>query len=176
MDVDKTSVARCTFRESTIAMYVQEDSSFNKLRNDIKSFFEETDMGSCVLRYCLIFKLKLMNNQSSIEYIINLYLKKVHSIDFIHQMLWSMFEHMKQVKERFLGQPSNLKATYNIFSLCNSLNPSMASTQSLNPHSSSSTMNLNPRNSPTSSSSSHPKEFEADAHEVPSGPNPISNR
>lgn len=57
-----------------------------------------------------------------------------------------------------------------------SLNPSMASTQSLNSHSSStSTMNLNPRNSPTSSSS-HPKEFEADAHEVPSGPNPISNR
>ncbi|KAM7529769.1 hypothetical protein LguiB_033179 [Lonicera macranthoides] len=51
MDVDKTSVARCTFRESTIAMYVQEHSSFNKLRNDIKSFFEETDMGSFVLRY-----------------------------------------------------------------------------------------------------------------------------
>ncbi|CDP03858.1 unnamed protein product [Coffea canephora] len=71
-----------------------------------------------------------------------------------------------------------------------SISPSLESTQTLVPHSSpssasspsppSSAMKLHSRRSktmhtPSSSSSSASREFEAGEHEVPSGPNPISN-
>ncbi|KAM7461779.1 hypothetical protein LguiA_029900 [Lonicera macranthoides] len=48
-----TSVARCTFRANTLATYVQEHSSFQQLRNDIKSLFVETDLSGCAIRYSL---------------------------------------------------------------------------------------------------------------------------
>ncbi|CAK9163458.1 unnamed protein product, partial [Ilex paraguariensis] len=68
------------------------------------------------------------------------------------------------------------------------LNPSMASSLQLSTKrsllsdsssSASSTMNLNPKktqNSHAPSSTSTRTEFESAAHDVPSGPNPISNR
>ncbi|KAM7517785.1 hypothetical protein LguiB_016747 [Lonicera macranthoides] len=53
MDGVTTSVARYIFRVSTIALYVQEHSSFQQLRNEIKALFVEADLCASAIRYSL---------------------------------------------------------------------------------------------------------------------------
>ncbi|RZC56383.1 hypothetical protein C5167_015239 [Papaver somniferum] len=66
------------------------------------------------------------------------------------------------ITRRFLSQPSTTS-------------PTSTTHDDNHQHSSTNTMNLNPHGSSTRTKNSS-KQFEASDHEVPSGPNPISNR
>ncbi|KAM7486146.1 hypothetical protein LguiA_002155 [Lonicera macranthoides] len=73
MDAVKTSVARCTFRSNTLAMYIQEHSSFQQLQNDIKSLVSEIDLSGL---YPIAFT--IVDNESEDSW--NWFAERLHHI------------------------------------------------------------------------------------------------
>lgn len=82
MDPSITSVARCTYKNSTNAFYIRMDSSFVGICCKINSLFDDVDLSARLLKYSLNGGAKF-NLESDRDIQMMLMSKTVSKVDFI---------------------------------------------------------------------------------------------